>query len=91
MLSRRQAIIWTNADPVHRRIYAAPGGDGLTSAHATIQYNQFENYTFKLLPHDPWAHELITHCRLNKMSDISMSHFQIKLHFDLDSPLEVCF
>ena len=27
---RRQAIIWTNADPVHWRIYAALGGDGLT-------------------------------------------------------------
>ena len=24
---RRQAIIWTNADPVHRRIYAALGGN----------------------------------------------------------------
>ena len=27
--SRRQAIIWTNADPIHWRIYVAPGGDGL--------------------------------------------------------------
>ena len=27
--SRRQVIIWTNADPVHRRIYAALGGDEL--------------------------------------------------------------
>ena len=26
---RRQAITWTNADSVHRRIYAAPGGDEL--------------------------------------------------------------
>ena len=25
----RQAIIWTNADPIHRGIYAAPGGDEL--------------------------------------------------------------
>ena len=25
--SRRQAIIWTNVDPVHRRIYGALGGD----------------------------------------------------------------
>ena len=24
--NRRQAIIWTNADPIHWRIYAAPGG-----------------------------------------------------------------
>ena len=27
---RRQTIIWTNADPIHRRIYAAQGGDELT-------------------------------------------------------------
>ena len=27
--SRRQAIIWTNTDPFHRRIYAALGGDEL--------------------------------------------------------------
>ena len=25
----RQAIIWTNADPIHWRIYAALGGDEL--------------------------------------------------------------
>ena len=29
MPNRHQAIIWTNADPVHRRIYAALGGDEL--------------------------------------------------------------
>ena len=28
--NRRQAIIWTNADPIHGRIYAALGGDKLT-------------------------------------------------------------
>ena len=27
----RQAITWTNADPVHRRIYEAPGGDEFNS------------------------------------------------------------
>ena len=27
--NKRQAIIWTNADPIHWRIYAALGGDGL--------------------------------------------------------------
>ena len=29
MPNRRQAITWNNADPVHRRIYAALGGDDL--------------------------------------------------------------
>ena len=28
-MNRRQAIIWINADPVHWRIYAAMGADGL--------------------------------------------------------------
>ena len=28
---RRQTIIWTNADPVQRRIYAALGVDELTT------------------------------------------------------------
>ena len=28
---RISAIIWTNADPIHWRIYAAPGGDELTN------------------------------------------------------------
>ena len=28
-LNRQQAIIWTNADTIHWRIYAAPGGDEL--------------------------------------------------------------
>ena len=29
IMARRQAIIWTNTDPVHLRIYATPGGDEL--------------------------------------------------------------
>ena len=28
-LNRRQAITWTNADPVRLRIHVAPGGDDL--------------------------------------------------------------
>ena len=31
--NRRQAIIWTNADPIHWRIYGALGGDELKTAH----------------------------------------------------------
>ena len=30
-LKRRQAIIWTNANPINWRIYAALGGDELTT------------------------------------------------------------
>ena len=32
-LNRCQAIIWINADPIHRRIYAALGGDELRHLH----------------------------------------------------------
>ena len=35
--NRRQAIIWTNADPIHRCIYVALGGDELTQKGFVIQ------------------------------------------------------
>ena len=38
--NRRQAIIWTYANPIHWRIYAALGGDGLKSEH---NWNTSEN------------------------------------------------
>ena len=34
--NRRQAITWTNDDPVHWRIYAALGGDELDKKHCNI-------------------------------------------------------
>ena len=34
-LNRHQAIIWTNADPVHWCIYVALGGDELTGSMGT--------------------------------------------------------
>ena len=34
-LNKRQAIIWTNADPIHWRIYAALWGDGYHGAGLT--------------------------------------------------------
>ena len=47
MPNRGQAIIWTNADPTHRRIYAALGGDELTpwgrGKIATISQTTFSN------------------------------------------------
>ena len=36
---RRQAIIWTNADPIHWRIYAPLGGDELTGKLYNYQIN----------------------------------------------------
>ena len=35
--SRWQAIIWTNAYPVHRRIYAVLGGNELMIAHFNVR------------------------------------------------------
>ena len=38
--NRQQAIIWTNADPIHWRIYAALGGDELTKNPDTIRHQR---------------------------------------------------
>ena len=32
----RQTIIWTNADPIHWRIYAALGGDDLMVSEINV-------------------------------------------------------
>ena len=39
----RQAIIWTNTDPIHWRIYATPGGDALT--FESLSLNDITNET----------------------------------------------
>ena len=39
-----QAIIWTNADPIHWRIYAALGGDELIYAVQYVGFNSRINY-----------------------------------------------
>ena len=46
-LNRRQAITWSNADPVYRRIYAALGGDELSQVVAIdmkIWYRHHSGY-----------------------------------------------
>ena len=43
--NRRQAIIWTNADPIHWRIYAALGGDELKATETVY----IQVYIFILL------------------------------------------
>ena len=35
--NRRQTIIWTNVDPIHWRIYVAPGGDELNRSYRSIE------------------------------------------------------
>ena len=35
--NRRQAIIWTDADPIHWRIYTALGGDKLMEVYSKIK------------------------------------------------------
>ena len=39
---RWQAIIWTNADPIHWRIYAAPGADELIRRNFAKPYKIIE-------------------------------------------------
>ena len=36
--NRRQAIVWTNADKIHWRIYAALGGDELSYPSDDLSY-----------------------------------------------------
>ena len=45
---RRQAIIWTNADPIHWRIYAALGGDQLSLPVLGTAIEQTSFFTFMM-------------------------------------------
>ena len=59
MPNRLQAIIWTNADPIHWRTCAARGGDELTHWYNS---NSFENYIHKVTqtsPMDLWVNDEI--------------------------------
>ena len=47
--NRRQVIIWTNADPIHWRIYAAQGGDGLTPLVLNREYSGMAQSAARLL------------------------------------------
>ena len=49
--NRRQAIIWTNVDSIHWRIYAALGGDELCEAHPWID--------IYIVTHSLWLNYLI--------------------------------
>ena len=77
--SRRQAIIWTNADPVHRRIYAALRGDELSywlklltkiclrvrfKNNLCVQTQNHVEYICKTLINWCWSH----HCKNLHMS-----------------------
>ena len=44
-LNRRQTIIWTNADPIHWRIYETLGGDGLNGHDYNIECAQLEIFS----------------------------------------------
>ena len=46
--NRRQAIIWTNDDPVHWRIYAALGEDGLNSLSCKLHLNQITSFKYSV-------------------------------------------
>ena len=45
--NRQQAITWTNADPVHSCIYAAPEGDELI-LQANFRTNFLDDYLIKV-------------------------------------------
>ena len=47
----RQAIIWTNADPIHGRIYASIGGDELTKVRALISNDYLQSFLWVVIIH----------------------------------------
>ena len=69
--NRRQAITWTNADPVLRRIYTSLGGDELMeiSVHVSGLYIKM----------DPWC---LGDCKIGLMAkrDITPVHSAMELH-----------
>ena len=64
--NKRQAIIWTNDDPVQRRIYASPGLIELTRISCWTSYlftgETPHDVTVMTLPHHGSSDQLIQHC-----------------------------
>ena len=52
MPNRQQAIIWTNAHPIHRRIYAELSEDELNSSW--IPYHNIATYSVPSMSDDEW-------------------------------------
>ena len=44
-MRRRQAITWSNDDPVYQRIYAALGGDESMADHLMKFNGQYDSYS----------------------------------------------
>ena len=53
--TRRQAIIWTNTDPIHWRIYAALGGDEIVALKEHINESWIKISSEKMLQKIPNA------------------------------------
>ena len=47
----RQAIIWTNADPIHGRIYASIGGEELIKVRALISNDYLHSFLWVVIIH----------------------------------------
>ena len=41
--NKRETIVWTNADPIHWRIYAAPGGHKLIHIVVKLRSDDWRN------------------------------------------------
>ena len=63
MLNSRQAIIWTNADPIYWHIYAALGGDELRQWHNNDNWIEFLNIELSRLG-DPLSELMLGYCQL---------------------------
>ena len=68
---RRQAIIWTNADPIHWRIYAALGGDKLSHWSIWLRLQTDNIISVQSHWHSPLIHSLFPWNNLSMSTLIS--------------------
>ena len=76
MTNRRQAIIWTNADSIHWRIYAALGEDELTKFPESIMHYILYFVTLKhIIEQLYFALNIRAFYLKNIKVDVQMLHF----------------
>ena len=83
MPNRRQAIIWTNADPIHRHRYAALWGDELNSYHLSHDKHGSHNADYHLTWYVGWNEWLPTlyQFQTSKLNVFVPTKLTMLLHF----------
>ena len=79
--NRRQAIIWTNADPIHWHIYVALGGDKLTmKGHLSWKTSLYSGYFIQVSLCNGWLSfkSFLTQKRPDTSTTISLENGMCK-------------